>query len=83
MYLKLKYRDNNMKACLGRSKVTSAEGNTWELCEGVKKFVKNGDSSVKPLDFQTGSVKRPHLGLLGKLRSYSTRGRDSKRTDNS
>lgn len=35
-------------------------GTSWELCEGVKKLVKNGDSSVKPLDFQAGSVKIPH-----------------------
>lgn len=49
-----------MKICLGRSNVTSAEGTSWELREGVKKLVKNGDSSVKPLDFQTSSFKIPH-----------------------
>lgn len=49
-----------MKVCLRRSNVTSAEGTSWELCEGVKKLEKNGDLSVKPLDFQTGSVKIPH-----------------------
>lgn len=49
-----------MKVCLGRTNVTSAEGTSWELCERVKKLMKNGDSSVKLLDFQTGSFKIPH-----------------------
>lgn len=49
-----------MKTCLGRSNVTSAQGTSWELCEGVKKLEKNSDASVKPLDFQTGFVKIPH-----------------------